>query len=888
MNPDASAFANPGVAIKEIPTGISAITGVPTAIAAFVGWANQGPLAAATLVQSWSDFASQFGGLDSRSYLGYAVNQFFANGGQQAYIIRLAWDGSLSAAPGTSPAPCAPAAAPAVPLGTVISATVNGISGYATLGVTSATLTAIALTPPNSALPVGESQTLTATGTYSDGSMRDLTTQTTWASTPAGLVTLNGSIVTGASVGSAAVTAACSGVNSGAVTIEVVAAPTLTSIAASPAATSLPPGVPQIFSITGTFSDGTQRDVTSRASLAAAPTGVARLNGATAIGAAAGAATITVTVPGAPAAKAKLTVTAATLASLALAPASLALPIGADGAIKATATYSDGSTYDVTAFATWLSTAAPKATVAAGKVSGVANGTAGISASWGGQAVSASVSVTAPALISIVVVPATATSPLGFAQAFTATGTYSDGSTQNLSAAAAWASGTPAAARITSAGSPNPGTATALAATGSLALSAKNRGAWGNTLRLRLTVPAANPGRFSLQVLQVPSTPGGSPMVLENFVNLSTSSTDASGVVAVINSDSQYLAIADPSPGSFNGTPLGLPGTSSPLALSGGADGAVLTPATDGNFERVLAAGGPPGGSPTPPIRGLYLLERVPIFNLLCVPGETDAPTIRELQSYCSGRRAFLIVDAPSLATTANLIQSGPVGSTPGSLTGSNAGNSAYYYPWVIAPDPLESNRSRPFPPCGCVAGVYAAADASHGVWKSPAGIGASLTGITGLQSNLTDLENGSLNVQAINCLRQLPTYGYVAWGARTLLGNDQAASPWKYLSIRRFALFLESSLDRGTKWAVFEPNDETLWGQIRLQVGTFLQGLFLQGAFQGASPAQAYFVKCDGENNPPSSVAQGLVTIVVGFAPLTPAEFVVIQIQQIAGQTSA
>jgi uncharacterized protein len=172
-------------------------------------------------------------------------------------------------------------------------------------------------------------------------------------------------------------------------------------------------------------------------------------------------------------------------------------------------------------------------------------------------------------------------------------------------------------------------------------------------------------------------------------------------------------------------------------------------------------------------------------------------------------------------------------------------------------------------------------------VWKAPAGIDASLTGVLGLQYDLTDLQNGTLNTQAINCLREFKVYGDVVWGARTLQGNDQAGSQWKYVPVRRLALYIESSLYDGTQWVVFEPNDTTLWGQIRLNVGSFLQGLFLQGAFAGTTPQQAYFVKCDADNNPASSIALGVVNILVGFAPLYPAEFVVIQIQQMAGQTS-
>jgi hypothetical protein len=303
----------------------------------------------------------------------------------------------------------------------------------------------------------------------------------------------------------------------------------------------------------------------------------------------------------------------------------------------------------------------------------------------------------------------------------------------------------------------------------------------------------------------------------------------------------------------------------------GGVDGTVLNPGDPG-FETALNASGVGTG-------GVHLLDTVPIFNLLCVPGENTPATIQELQTYCRGERAFYIVDCAQ-ADTFNSLKSGP-----GSITGNDAVNSAFYFPWVNAPDQLQQNRVRPFPPCGFVAGLYAETDATRGVWKAPAGIDATLSGEAGLTTVLTDLQNGTLNTQAINCLRHFPVYNDVIWGARTLRGNDQVGSEWKYVPIRRLALFLESSLFNGTQWVVFEPNDEKLWGQIRLNVGAFMQGLFLQGAFQGTTPQQAYFVKCDAENNPQASIDLGIVNILVGFAPLFPAEFVVIQIQQMAGQ---
>jgi phage tail sheath protein FI len=173
--------------------------------------------------------------------------------------------------------------------------------------------------------------------------------------------------------------------------------------------------------------------------------------------------------------------------------------------------------------------------------------------------------------------------------------------------------------------------------------------------------------------------------------------------------------------------------------------------------------------------------------------------------------------------------------------------------------------------------------DAARGVWKAPAGIDATLAGVSDLTVNLTNDENGMLNPLGVNCFRTFPVFGRVVWGARTLRGADQAADEYKYVPVRRLALFLEESLFRGTQWVVFEPNDEPLWAQIRLNLGAFMQGLFRQGAFEGTNPRDAYFVKCDAETTTVNDRNLGRVNILVGFAPLRPAEFVILQIQQIA-----
>jgi hypothetical protein len=417
-----------------------------------------------------------------------------------------------------------------------------------------------------------------------------------------------------------------------------------------------------------------------------------------------------------------------------------------------------------------------------------------------------------------------------------------------------------------------------------MSLFAKNPGKWGNGLQITVTPQSADPTRFSLQVIIKGRT-------VENYANLSTNSSDPKYVVPQINGTSNYITFISPSspqPAAPSGATAG---TATPVSLTGGADGSVLQP-NDGNFETAIG----PDTSPTSTNDfGLRLLDRVDIFNLLCVPGLTDQQTIQKLQAYCVNQRAFYIIDCPQDSTVAKLTGSGPVGTnldgsapTRGLLSESNSTNAAYYFPWIKAPDPQLGSKPGLFPPCGFIAGIYAYTDSNRGVWKAPAGIQASLSGVVGLQYVLTDQENGNLNTQGINCLREFKVYGDVVWGARTLQGSDQAGSEWKYVPIRRLALFIESSLYDGTQWVVFEPNSELLWSQIRANVGAFMQGLFQKGAFQGTTPQQAYFVKCDAENNPQSSIDLGVVNVLVGFAPLYPAEFVVIQIQQMAGQSQA
>lgn len=289
---------------------------------------------------------------------------------------------------------------------------------------------------------------------------------------------------------------------------------------------------------------------------------------------------------------------------------------------------------------------------------------------------------------------------------------------------------------------------------------------------------------------------------------------------------------------------------------------------------------------------GIYALEKADLFNLLCIPpdtreGDTHNAVYQTAMSYCKERRAMLIVDTPAAwsankATAAATAQAGLAGL---GLSGEAARNAALYFPRVLESDPLRNGQTDTFVPCGIIAGIMARTDASRGVWKAPAGLDSSMNGIQGVNVNLNDDENGMLNPLGINCLRAFPINGRVIWGARTLRGADQLADEWKYIPVRRTALYIEESLYRGTQWVVFEPNDEPLWSQIRLNVGAFMHNLFRQGAFQGTTPRQAYFVKCDKETTTQNDIDRGIVNIVVGFAPLKPAEFVIVKLQQIAGE---
>jgi len=267
-------------------------------------------------------------------------------------------------------------------------------------------------------------------------------------------------------------------------------------------------------------------------------------------------------------------------------------------------------------------------------------------------------------------------------------------------------------------------------------------------------------------------------------------------------------------------------------------------------------------------------------LDMLLVPNQSDDTIHSAMLAYAERRRALAILDLPAAVTT--------LAQAHGWLAVSQTvrrPNAAAFFPRVLFSDPANQGQVRSFANSGAVAGVIARSDEQWGVWHAPAGAEARIVGAIDVETALTDLENQSINELGLNAIRHMPVYGTIVWGSRTLAGADAAASDWKYVPVRRTALFIEKSLEQGLQWVVFEPNDEALWSQIRLNVGSFMQQLFRQQAFQGAAPREAYFVKCDSQTTSTADINSGVVNVVVGFAPLKPAEFVVFKLQLLAGQ---
>jgi uncharacterized protein len=431
-----------------------------------------------------------------------------------------------------------------------------------------------------------------------------------------------------------------------------------------------------------------------------------------------------------------------------------------------------------------------------------------------------------------------------------------------------------------------------------LPLEAASQGAWGNQLRVRVDKAPTDPNVIAVAArLGVAAADlfnltvrDGATQQIETFLNLTTKES-ARRVDRVLLAESSLVRVAASLNLPQNGSPSGDAGALTDTDVwtdDSKSTPAKSTPAAKGVDSDKLVAADYKGAQNAK--TGMFALDNADMFNILVITADArggDAPDTfySDALDYCVSRRAVLLVDPKAAWNSPATAQTGV---TDLSLTGDRARNAAVYFPRIKQADPLRDGQIDSFAPSGTLAGVLARTDAERGVWKAPAGTDASLNGTVGLDVELTDAENGLLNPLGINCLRTFPVFGRVVWGARTMRGADAAADEYKYLPVRRTALYLEESLYRGLKWVVFEPNAEPLWAQIRLNVGAFMHNLFRQGAFQGQTPQEAYLVKCDSETTTQNDINLGVVNILVGFAPLKPAEFVIIRLQQLAGQLQA
>ena len=430
-----------------------------------------------------------------------------------------------------------------------------------------------------------------------------------------------------------------------------------------------------------------------------------------------------------------------------------------------------------------------------------------------------------------------------------------------------------------------------------------------------LSLVAANPGKWGNQLIASTDTKGISDTTAKQFKEYGIEAADLFNLTLTLNdargrvvASERYLNLSVKADGKETPYPNRIDRVlddQSDLARVGR-----LSAIPPGDGAAAKGIGGDDGGYLTTPTylgdedqkTGMYLLKKADIFNLLCIPPdrrifddvpeaeqELDKVVCQAAAQFCTDRRAFYIVDPPvawknkAVKGLLSKIDPQDVGITGENKDGMEvARNAAVYFPRLWKEDILMKSQLALFAPCGAVAGVMAATDVGRGVWKAPAGIEAGLANVRKLEVALNDEENGQLNPIGVNCLRTFPVIGPVVWGSRTLRGADQFEDDYKYVGVRRFTLFVEETLKRGTEWAVFEPNDEALWSSLRLSVNSFLADLARRGALY------SYHVKCDADTTTPDMIEAGIVNIVVNMAPVKPAEFVVLQIQQTAGTAAS
>ncbi len=288
---------------------------------------------------------------------------------------------------------------------------------------------------------------------------------------------------------------------------------------------------------------------------------------------------------------------------------------------------------------------------------------------------------------------------------------------------------------------------------------------------------------------------------------------------------------------------------------------------------------------------GLCAFDVIDEIAMVAAPGYFDTVSHTALIDHCEKLKdRIAILDSPAevtnidqLKTVASISSGGKKADEVKTGTGlrpKNTSYAAFYFPWLLIQAPLSRKKKiLAAPPSGFMAGIYARTDANRGVHKAPAN--ESVNGALGLSYVVTSGEQGELNTRGINCIRSFQTTGIKIWGARTLEDGE-----WKYINVRRLFMMIEESISESTRWVVFEPNDESLWKSIIRDVSAFLTLLWRDGALQGSTPEQAFFVKCDAEINTQAVIDAGRLEIEIGIAPVKPAEFIVFKIGQWAGGT--
>jgi phage tail sheath protein FI len=434
------------------------------------------------------------------------------------------------------------------------------------------------------------------------------------------------------------------------------------------------------------------------------------------------------------------------------------------------------------------------------------------------------------------------------------------------------------------------------AANAPLAVAALSEGSWGNALSLSISASSdGDPNNFKLTVLYDPGT-GPAPvetydrMTFLNGANLQLGAVNpAEYVRTAVNGRSEYVAItADVTTRPGN--------TTTSIKLANGGDGP--TPQAS-DYIGAPAANNKVSGT------GLYALDKITDVSIIAIPGQGDPATVNAGIDYCKVSRplqdCFFVADmgsvtsvssarfdgaAPSVFTREDAVAfaTSGLGGTPLDKSAGDFG--ALYYPWIWSTDPIGAGRNPKIllPPSGFIAGIYARIDNSRGVFKAPAGIEAGVAGALSVATTVSDVEQDTLNPISVNVVRTVPGSGFLVWGARTF-GSDTS---WRYIPVRRMAIFLRVSIYYGIQWAVFEPNDEPLWAELRLNIRSFMLTQFRAGAFQGSTPDDAFFVKCDSSTTTQQDIDNGVVNILVGFAPLKPAEFVVLKLSQKVNQPAS